>query len=105
MLGKSADTFAPNEPVTRAELAIFMYRFAQLCSADTTLEADFTGFADSDAVPGWASREMSWAVAAGLINGSTSGNSPYLAPSEYATRAQVAAIVQRFVTFIESQNA
>lgn len=101
VLGKSADTFAPNEPVTRAELAIFMYRFAQLFSADTTLEADFTGFADSDAVPSWASREMSWAVAAGLINGSKSGDALYLAPAEYATRAQVAAIIQRFVIFIQ----
>ena len=63
------------------------------------------GFEDGDTVPRWASREMSWAVAAGLINGSTSGTSLYLAPSEYATRAQVAAIVQRFVTFVESQNA
>lgn len=105
VMGKSADTFAPNEPLTRAQLATLMYRFANLCGADTSISAEFSEFADGETVPAWAKDAMSWAVAAGLVTGSNNSGTLVLDPRGYATRAQVAAIVQRFVVFIESGYA
>lgn len=102
VMGKSADTFAPNEALTRAQLATLMYRFAELCGADTSMRADFDSFADGDSVPSWANDALSWAVAAGLVTGTNNNGTLLLDPMGHATRAQVSAIVQRFVVLMEN---
>lgn len=102
VMGKSADTFAPNEALTRAQLATLMYRFAELCGADMTVSAPLDTFADGDAVPSWASDALSWAVAAGLVTGTDNAGVLLLDPMGHATRAQVAAIVKRFVVLMEN---
>lgn len=102
VLGKSADTFAPNEALTRAQLATLMYRFAAACGVDTSYTAELDSFADGASVPAWAKDAVSWAVAAGLITGTKDNGILLLDPMGHATRAQVSAIVQRFVVLIEN---
>jgi len=102
VMGKSANVFAPNEALTRAQLATLMYRFAELCGADTSIRTSIDSFADARTVPSWAREELSWAVAAGLITGTNNAGVLLLDSDGHATRAQVAAIIKRFVVLMEN---
>ena len=90
--GISADTFAPNDPITREQLAAMLMNYAQWKGQDTSARTDLSGY--SDAPSTWASEAVQWAVAEGLLNGVTDDQ---LQPQGQATRAQVAAIMQRFL--------
>lgn len=90
--GTSTTTFSPNDPVTREQMAVFLYRYAQYLGMDVTAAADLSSFADASAVSSWAVDAMEWAVAQGIINGTNNG----LEPAATATRAQVAQIIYRF---------
>lgn len=90
--GISADTFAPNDPITREQLAAMLMNYAQWKGQDTSARADLSGY--SDAPSTWASEAVQWAVAEGLLAGVTDDE---LQPQGQATRAQVAAIMQRFL--------
>ena len=92
--GYSADTFGPNDPITREQMAAILYRFAFYKGYDTTATVDLSSFNDAGNTSDWALTAMKWAVAEGLING-VSGTE--LDPTGYATRAQVATILMRFV--------
>ena len=76
--------------LTREQLALMLYRYA----GQPVAGGDLSGFADGDSVSSWASYAMAWAVNAGLISG-VGGDT--LNPQGEATRAQVAAIFQRFI--------
>ena len=88
--GISDDTFAPNDPITREQLAAMLMNYAQWKGQDTSARADLSGY--SDAPSTWASEAVQWAVAEGLLAGVTDDE---LQPQGQATRAQVAAIIQR----------
>lgn len=90
--GISDDTFAPNDPITREQLAAMLMNYAQWKGQDTSARADLSGY--SDAPSTWASEAVQWAVAEGLLAGVTDDQ---LQPHGQATRAQVAAIMQRFL--------
>ena len=79
--------------ITREQLAAILFRYAKQKGYDVSKSADLNGFADADAVSGYATDAMRWAVASGLIQGSNSK----LNPKGTATRAQVATILMRFM--------
>ena len=93
--GYSDGRFGPNDPITREQLAAILYRYASFKGFDVS-KADTTslaGYPDAAKVSGYAVPAVQWAVGKGLING-VSGK---LAPQNTATRAQVAAIIHRFL--------
>ena len=90
--GISDDTFAPNDPITREQLAAMLMKYAQWKGQDTSARADLSHYSDQPST--WAEDVVSWAVAEGLLNGVTD---EHLQPQGQATRAQVAAIMQRFL--------
>ena len=89
----TATTFSPSENVTREQMAAILCRYAQYKRYDTTASAALSAFSDAAAVSTYAKAPLSWAVAEKLVNG-TDGK---LLPRASATRAQVAAILHRFV--------
>lgn len=103
--GMTEDTFEPDAYMTRAQLAILMYRFGEICGLDMTQSADFDSFVDGKSVPKWARRELSWAIGAGLITGTNDYGKLLVDAGGYAERQQVAAIVERFVNILESAAA
>lgn len=91
--GTGSTSFSPDAKVTREQLAAILYRYAQYKKQDTDAGAKLDSFSDAGNVSGYASEALSWAVSEGLINGA----SGRLMPKGDATRAQVAAILHRFV--------
>ncbi len=91
--GTGATTFSPNANVTREQMAAILYRYAQYKQYGTAASAGLSGFSDAAKVSAYAKAPLSWAVAEKLVNGSEGR----LLPTGNATRAQVAAILHRFV--------
>ena len=92
--GTSATAFSPNSPVTREQMSLFLMKFSELEGADTSMRANLDRFVDLGRVSVWARDSMSWAVARGLI----SGTSPTeLSPKTYATRAQTAVVIRNYI--------
>ena len=91
--GTSATTFAPNDSITREQMAAILYRYAQYKGYDVTKKADLSGYSDNGQISAYAKDALAWANAAKLINGVTNTT---LAPQGNATRAQVSAILHRF---------
>ncbi len=91
--GYDDDTFAPNDTITREQLGTIFYRYASYKGYDVSESADLGNFSDDSAVSSYAQTALSWANAAGLINGMGDGT---LSPKGSATRAQAAAIIMRF---------
>lgn len=89
----TATTFSPSENVTREQMAAILCRYAQYKQYGTSASASLSAFSDAAAVSTYAKAPLSWAVAEKLVNG-TDGK---LLPRASATRAQVAAILHRFV--------
>lgn len=87
-------SFHPNQPVTRQELAAFLYRYAKLAGWETEGGAtgDLQGFADADQVLSYAAVPMAWAVHSGLIQGV---GDRMLEPAGTASRAMAATILYR----------
>lgn len=79
--------------ITREQLAVMLYRYAQYKGYELNAAGDISAFADSSSVSPWAEAAMGWAVGLGLINGVDKNT---LAPQGSATRAQVAMILMRF---------
>lgn len=91
--GTDSTSFSPDAKVTREQLAAILYRYAQYRKLDTDASAKLNSFTDADSVSAYASEALGWAVSESLINGA----SGKLMPKGDATRAQVAAILHRFV--------
>ena len=91
--GTSTSTFSPNVNVTREQMAAILYRYAQYKKYNTAASSGLNGFTDHASVSGYAAASLEWAVAEKLVNGSAGK----LMPTGNATRAQVAAILHRFV--------
>ena len=90
--GYEDNTFQPNTAITREQLAAILMNYAAYKGEDVSNRADLTSYTDQPST--WAEEAMSWAVAEGLISGVTADT---LQPQGAATRAQVAAILQRFL--------
>ena len=91
--GYSDTVFAPDDTVTREQLATILYRYAGYKECDVSAKGDLTTFADGSTVSTWAADGMTWAVGAQLITGKDGGK---LDPTGTATRAEVATILMRF---------
>lgn len=92
--GFGEGSFRPDSAITREQMASILYRYATYKGMDVSARADLSGYADADQIGEWAYEVMSWANAEGLLNGVTADT---LQPQGNATRAQVAAILQRFL--------
>ena len=88
--------FNPNADVTREQLALMMYRYAVYKEYDVTATSDLSGLENAENTADWSVEGVKWAVGAGLIGGIENAGVKDLAPQGNATRAQVAAILQRF---------
>ena len=122
MDGTGADTFSPNAPLagevmervldeflgpqedwelaeegnlTREQLAYLMYFVAGEWEEDTSARADLSCYTDADQISDWGADSMSWAVAEGIITGTSAST---LEPGAAATRAQAATVLLRFLT-------
>ena len=93
--GYSADQFGPDDPVTREQMATMLWRFAKSEGVDVSAaeETDILRYTDASQVSEYAMSAMRWACGSGIINGVTEDQ---LVPKGNATRAQVAAMLQRF---------
>ena len=95
--GMSPSTFAPDDPITRAQLAVILYNYTKQFAPESLTETgSLTGFPDADSVPSWARTAMAWAVGNGLISGVGENGVSYLRPEGCATRAQVATILMNY---------
>ena len=94
MGGYGNSSFAPNDPITREQLAAIFYRYAQYKGYDTTQGGmAIREFDDYESISDYAMGAMAWAVNTGLVK----GDSNLLYPKGTATRAEIAAMLHRFV--------
>lgn len=91
--GMSAEQFAPNNAITREQMAAILYRYAQFKGCDVSAKADLSVYTDAAQVSTYATDAMAWANGAQLITGTSQAT---LTPAGDATRAQVATILMRF---------
>lgn len=91
--GMSAEQFAPNNAITREQMAAILYRYAQFKGYDVSAKADLSVYTDAGQVSTYATDAMAWANGAQLIAGTSQAT---LTPAGNATRAQVATILMRF---------
>ena len=95
--GTGENTFSPDAPIQREQMALILYGYAAKYAPSCLGGAVPIGsFPDAGSVSNWAYAAMSWAVGNGLISGSESNGVSYLMPKSSATRAQVSAIMMRF---------
>ena len=90
--GVEPSRFDPISHVTRQEIVVILYRYAQRMGYDVSASANLSGFGDAGAVASWGQQAVSGAVGSGLLHGSNG----LLLPHGDATRAEVAAILHRF---------
>ena len=95
--GKTADTFAPNENITREQLAAMLYRYASYKGMEITNSKDISAFPDAGKVASYAVANFEWAYGNGIINGSKSGDTLYLNPRNPATRAECATMFSKYL--------
>lgn len=91
--GYGNGTFGPNDPITREQLAAIFYRYASHKGYDTSAVGSLEQFSDKDKASAWALDALKWAIGSGLMN----GKGDTLDPTGTATRAEIAAMLHRFV--------
>lgn len=92
--GVGGGRFAPNTAITREQLAAMLMNYANYKHQNVSARADLSRYSDADRVSAWAEDAVAWANAEGYISGMTATT---IAPQGSATRAQVAAILQRYL--------
>ncbi|MBQ3708113.1 MAG: S-layer homology domain-containing protein [Clostridia bacterium] len=100
--GYDADTFGPNDLVTREQIVTILYRYAKHRGIDTSAYDSLEAFTDAHTVSGWALDAFRWAVGAGVIKGISD---TLLSPKTEATRAQVATMLMRFARLKRTSTA
>lgn len=93
--GYNAETFAPDDPVTREQMATILYRYGEFKGHDVSEATDFSSFRDAGLVSDWAADAVSWAVSTKMLQGYNN----QLTPLDSATRAEVATLLQRFLEY------
>lgn len=94
VLGTGNNKFEPDSPVTREQMTSIFMRYANALGLDTSARADINSYSDSINISSFAKIPMKWAIASNLINGVGKNK---LDPRGNATRAQSAAILERFI--------
>ena len=97
VLGVGNDRFAPNDNITREQIATILYRYMKYLGVDVSAKGDLSKFKDGKDVSSWAQEAMLWAQKVGLFQGDDQGN---LNPRSNATRAEVATLIQRLVRML-----
>ena len=92
--GMENGKFAPNDNISREQLAAILYRYAQYKGYDVSVKGDLSKFNDNGSIAAWAKEPMQWAVGSGLINGKGEAS---LEPGSNATRAEVATMLMRLL--------
>ena len=87
--GTGADAFSPDASITREQLAAMLYRYA----AEPSVSADLSAYTDAVSISPYAEKAVEWCVAKGILSGKSATR---LAPQDTATRAECAAMLQRF---------
>lgn len=95
--GYSSNVFAPNDNITREQMASILYRYTQYKNKDVSGRADISNYQDRNEISNYALTAMQWACDAGIINGIST---TVLSPKGTTTRAQVA---QMFKEYLEEQ--
>ncbi len=97
--GMTEDTFEPDTMITREQIATILYRYAEFKEVDVEEFEDTSlkEFADRRTISSYAKDAIEWAVGAEIINGIESGDDTNVAPAEPATRAQIAAMLNRYI--------
>ena len=95
--GVSKDRFAPNDPITREQMATILYRYADFKGYDVESNGN-TAYSDSSSISGYAKNAVSWAAANMLMKGNDDGS---FLPNANATRAQAAAVFARMIENLE----
>ena len=98
--GIGGSRFDPSGFVTREQTAEILYNYAHSKGYDVSARADLTAFPDAGSVSSWAEEALSWANAAGLINGTVRDGQTILDPQGSASRAQVAMILMNYVEHV-----
>ena len=92
--GYGKDKFGPDDPITREQLAAIFYRYADYKGYDLTVKGNPDTFKDADKITDYAKTAMQWTVGSGLVKGKSSN---LLDPQGTATRAEIAAMLHRFI--------
>lgn len=87
--GTGADAFSPNASITREQLAAMLYRYV----GEPSVSADLSAYTDAVSISPYAEKAVEWCVAKGILSGKSATR---LAPQDTATRAECAAMLQRF---------
>ena len=87
--GTSATTFSPNDKTLRGQMTAILYRYA----GEPSVSADLSAYTDTVDISPYASKAVEWCVAKGILSGKSATR---LAPQDTATRAECAAMLQRF---------
>ena len=95
--GVSDTEFVPGDDITREQLAAILYRYAACQGYDVSQRADLSGFGDAESISDYAQAALSWAHAQGLVLGFEDGS---LRPQGTASRAQIAAVLMRFLAAV-----
>lgn len=96
--GTGNGCFSPNAPITRETLAQFLYNYSMKKGYDVSAPSRLDDFSDASSVSDWAKNAVNWAVARGLISGTTAST---VSPKMTASRAQVALIIAKYVKTAE----
>ena len=99
--GLSADTFGPDNRVTRQQMCAILYRYAAMLKVSLTKRDPLTDFSDTDQLADYAKDPVSWCVAMGFINGT---GDKLLNPAGNATRAQIAKVLTLFDRFLTGEE-
>ena len=92
--GVNENEFAPDENITREQIATIIYRYAKAMGYNISAKAEISAYADANKISEYATEAMQYAVGIGLMKGKTQTT---LNPQDNATRAEIAAILQRFI--------
>lgn len=98
--GTGNGKFDPETEITREQLITMLYRYAKVIGTESEKREDLAKFPDSSKVDDYAKEAMQWAVAEGIILGTTDNNSTLLNPKGTANRAEVATVLVRFVNYL-----
>ncbi len=96
--GYPEGTFAPNQSITREQVALILCHYAEYKGYDISARGDLAKFTDGNATHNWARDAMEWAIGAGLMSGKSDTR---LDPTATATRAEVAQILKNFNSTVE----
>lgn len=95
--GTGNNCFSPNGLITREQMAVILYNYSKYKGVNVSAAANLNAFPDANKVSSWAQTAMKWAVAEGLISGTTKDGKTVIDPKGNATREQVASILMRYI--------